>query len=328
MNHPIELPPEAIGLEHKTCLVTGGAGFIGSHVVDALISAGARVRVVDDFSSGFRSNLEHLNDHECFELIEGDISDPQRCEMAVKGCDTIFHLAAMVSVPRSMREPGRCHQLCTTSTVNLLAAAEANGTRRFVLSSTSAVYGDAPVVSKRESDAPEPMSHYAASKLAAEAYLQSFSRSANIETVALRYFNVFGPRQDPQSEYSAVIPKFVSLILTGERPVIYGDGLQSRDFVYVGDVAKANLLAATMPTVDGGIFNVARGQSTTLLQLLTTLRELLQQEIQPIHDPPRLGDIKDSLADITQARTRLAFEPDIDIPSGLKQSIEYYRSIC
>ncbi|PAY17217.1 LPS biosynthesis protein WbpP [Rhodopirellula sp. SM50] len=325
---PITLPDAASPLAGRTCLVTGGAGFIGSHLVDALLSHNATVRVLDNFSTGYESNLSHVTDHPGVEVVRGDAADPAVTEKAVAGCDAIFHHAAMASVPRSMREPALCHAWCATSTINLLAAAEAAGVRRMVLASTSAAYGDSPYVSKREQDPPAPLSPYAASKLAAEAYMQSFSRTSKLETVILRYFNVFGPRQDPQSEYSAVIPRFVSMILSGKRPVIYGDGSQSRDFVFVRDVAKANLLAATIPGINGGIFNIGQGQRTTLLELLTTLRDILGQDIEPIHDPPRLGDIKDSLADITQARTRLQFEPDVDMKSGLEQSVDYYRSIC
>jgi nucleoside-diphosphate-sugar epimerase len=325
---PLTLPDAACDLRGKKCLVTGGAGFIGSHVVDALLAQSAEVRVLDNFSTGFESNLGHVADDDRVEIIRGDASDPQITADAVAGCDTIFHQAAMASVPRSMREPALCHAWCATSTVNLLAGAEAAGVRRIVLASTSAAYGDSPYVSKRESDPPAPLSPYAAAKLSAEAYMQSFARTAKIETVTLRYFNVYGPRQDPKSEYSAVIPRFVSMILTGERPVIYGDGQQSRDFVFVRDIAKANLLAATMPDLNGGVFNIARGQRTTLLELLTTLRDILQQDISPIHEPPRLGDVRDSLADITQARTRLQFDPDVDIVSGLRQSVDYYRTIC
>ncbi|MCA9141130.1 MAG: SDR family oxidoreductase [Planctomycetales bacterium] len=328
MTTPIVLPDAAQPLAGRTCLVTGGAGFIGSHLVDAILGQGAAVRVLDNFSTGYETNLSHLDGNPNFEIIRGDAADSTVTDAAVDGCDSVFHLAAMASVPRSMREPALCHAWCATSTVNLLASAEAAGVRRMVLASTSAAYGDSPYVSKREVDPPAPLSPYAAAKLSAEAYMQSFSRTANIETVILRFFNVFGPRQDPQSEYSAVIPRFVSMILSGERPVIYGDGSQSRDFVFVRDVAKANLLASTIPGINGGIFNIARGERTTLLDLLTMLREILGQEIEPIHDPPRLGDVRDSLADITQARTRLMFEPDVEMRDGLEQSVEYYRSIC
>lgn len=321
-------PKLRASLSGRTCLVTGGAGFIGSHLVDELLEAGASVRVLDDFSSGYKSNLAHVSEDAPLEVRTGDASDADVTAQAVQGCDTIFHLAAMVSVPRSMREPQKCHDQCATSTVNLLAAAEASGVRRLVLASTSAIYGDSTFVSKRESDPPAPLSPYAAAKLSAESYLQCFAKSSSVETVALRFFNVFGPRQDPQSEYSAVIPRFVSMILSGDRPVIYGDGNQSRDFVFVRDVAQANVLAATVPDVSGGIFNVARGSSTTLLELLTTLRELLGQEIAPIHKPARLGDVRDSLADTNQIRSRLGFEPQVSIREGLRQSIEYYRSVC
>ena len=196
-----------------------------------------------------------------------------------------------------------------------------------VLAGTSAAYGDSPFVSKRESDPTMPLSPYAASKLAAEQYMQAFARGFDIETVILRYFNVFGPRQDPQSEYSAVIPRFVSMILSNQRPIIYGDGHQSRDFVFVNDVARANLLAATVPEISGGVFNIGRGERTTLLQLLDSLGDILGQSIQPIFEPARKGDVRDSLADITEARTCLEFEPQTTIRDGLDQSVEYYKQI-
>lgn len=328
MTAPFTLPESAASLKGSRCLVTGGAGFIGSHVVDALLAQGASVQILDNFSTGFRTNLEHRPDDAKVELIEGDAACADTVMDATKGCDYIFHLAAMASVPRSMREPQLCHAWCATSTVNLLAAAQEHGIRRVVVASTSAIYGNSTWVSKRESDPPAPLSPYAAAKLSAEAYMQSFARTSDVETVILRYFNVYGPRQDPKSEYSAVIPRFVSMILTGERPIIYGDGEQSRDFVYVGDVARANLLAATVPGISGKTFNIACGRRTTLLDLLTNLREILGQDIQPIHDPPRIGDVKDSLADITEARTHLLFEPSVTIDVGLQQSVEYYRSIC
>ena len=317
---------EMESLRGSRCLVTGGAGFIGSHITEALLAQGARVRVLDNFSTGFRHNLApFLGDH--LQVVEGDASDADVAVKAVEGVDYVFHQAAMASVPRSIRQPDLCHAWCATSTVQLLHAAARGKVRRFVLASTSAAYGDSPFVSKRESDPTAPLSPYAAAKLAAEAYCQAFVQSFELETVVLRYFNVFGPRQDPQSEYSAVIPRFVSMILSGSRPVIYGDGEQSRDFVFVGDVAKANLLAATVPGVAGGTFNVGRGERTTLLELLTRLREILGQDIEPIHEPARVGDVRDSLADISQARSRLGFEPEVSIADGLARSVDYYRSV-
>ncbi len=314
-------------LNNTRCLVTGGAGFIGSHLTDALREAGAAVRVVDNFSTGFRRNLAHLRDDSGVEIIEGDISESATASKVVDGVDVIFHQAAMASVPWSMREPDLCHAWCATSTVRLLQAGVASGVQRLVLASTSAAYGDSEFVSKRETDLAAPLSPYAAAKLSAEAYCQAFAQSFDIETVILRYFNVFGPRQDPQSEYSAVIPRFVSMILSGTRPIVYGDGKQSRDFVFVGDVARANMLAATVPGAAGGTFNIGRGQRTTLLDLLAILQNLLDQEIEPLYESPRAGDVRDSLADITQARNRLGFEPVVDMQQGLRQSIDYYRQM-
>lgn len=307
--------------------MTGGAGFIGSTLVDALRDQGASVRVLDNFSTGFRHNLTHRESDDQVEIITGDASDSAVVKDAVEGVDFIFHEAAMASVPRSMREPNLCHAWCATSTVELLQAAAAANVKRLVLASTSAAYGDSTFVSKRESDPVAPLSPYAASKLAAEAYCKAFQAGFGFETVILRYFNVFGPRQDPQSEYSAVIPRFVSMILSGKRPIIYGNGQQSRDFVYVTDIAKANMLAATTPEAAGGTFNIARGERTTLLELLSTLGGILGQAIEPIHEPARAGDIRDSLADVSETRSRLRFEPDVTMTEGLAASIEYYRSI-
>lgn len=314
-------------LRDSLCLVTGGAGFIGSHIVDALRGQGARVRVLDNFSTGNKQNLEHLQSDSDVQVIEGDASDGNVVKQAVADVDIIFHEAAMASVPRSIREPDLCNAWCTTSTVQLLQHAAEGSVRRLVLASTSAAYGDSSFVSKREVDPPAPLSPYAAAKLSAESYCHAFYRSFDLETVVLRYFNVFGPRQDPESEYSAVIPRFVSMILSGNRPIIYGDGQQSRDFVFVGDVAMANLLAATAPEAAGGTFNVGRGERTTLLELLTSLKEILGQEIEPIHEPPRVGDVRDSLADISVARKVLEFEPEVSIMEGLRRSVEYYRGI-
>ena len=313
-------------LQGTTCMVTGGAGFIGSHLTHALLQAGAKVRVLDNLSTGFEANLDSF-DSAGVEFIRGDASDRETVKRSMEGVDYVFHQAAMASVPRSIREPALCHAWCATSTVELLHAASEAGVKRLVLASTSAAYGDSPFVSKRESDAVAPLSPYAAAKLAAEAYCRAFVTSFSMEAVILRYFNVFGPRQDPQSEYSAVIPRFVSMILSGKQPIIYGDGEQSRDFVFVGDVARANLLAATTPGVSGGTFNIGRGERTSLLELLTKLSEILGKQIDPIHEPARVGDIRDSLADINQARSALGFEPQVSIYDGLAQRVDYYRSV-
>lgn len=313
-------------LQGTMCMVTGGAGFIGSHLTHALLQAGAKVRVLDNLSTGFEANLESF-DSAGVEFIRGDASDRETVKRSMEGVDYVFHQAAMASVPRSIREPALCHAWCATSTVELLHAASEAGVKRLVLASTSAAYGDSPFVSKRESDAVAPLSPYAAAKLAAEAYCRAFVTSFSMEAVILRYFNVFGPRQDPQSEYSAVIPRFVSMILSGKQPIIYGDGEQSRDFVFVGDVARANLLAATTPGVSGGTFNIGRGERTSLLELLTKLSDILGKQIDPIHEPARVGDIRDSLADINQARSALGFEPQVSIYDGLAQSVDYYRSV-
>lgn len=310
----------------RTCLVTGGAGFIGSHLVHRLVELGCAVRVLDNLSTGFLSNLEGVADK--IEWTEGDAADAKTVEQLADGCDYVFHLAAMASVPRSMADPLLCHAFTATSTVNLLTASAKCGVRRFVLASTSAAYGDAPFVAKRETDPLAPLSAYAAAKLASENYCHAFYRGFGLETVALRYFNVFGPRQDPQSEYSAVIPRFVSMILSGDPPVIYGDGHQSRDFVYVKNVVDANLLAATVPEAAGGVFNIGCGGSTTLLELLNVLSDILGREITPIHQPPRVGDVRDSLADITQARAVLGYQPAVSVADGLARSVDYYRSLA
>lgn len=313
-------------LKDKRCLVTGGAGFIGSHLTRALLEAGSEVRVLDNLSTGFHQNLEGLDSAQ-FEFINGDASDRETVERSMSGVNYVFHQAAMASVPRSIREPALCHAWCATSTVELLRAASTAGVERLVLASTSAAYGDSRFVSKRECDPVAPLSPYAAAKLSAESYCRAFMTSFGMETVILRYFNVFGPRQDPQSEYSAVIPRFVSMILSGKQPIIYGDGQQSRDFVYVGDVARANMLAATTEGISGRTFNIGRGERTSLLELLNQLSHILGKTIDPIHEPARVGDIRDSLADINQARNDLGFDPEVSIYEGLSRSVDYYRSI-
>jgi UDP-glucose 4-epimerase len=310
----------------RTFLVTGGAGFIGSHITTALVERGDRVRVFDNLSTGHRSNLAHLGDR--VELIEGDLVDAGAVARAVDGVDCIFHEAALASVPRSVERPLDTHAACVTGTVNLLDAARRSGVRRVVYAGSSSAYGDQPTSSKRETDLPNPLSPYAAAKLAAEEYCRAFAVTYGLETVTIRYFNVFGPRQDPNSPYSAVIPLFLTAMLAGKRPVVYGDGQQSRDFTYVANVAAANLLAADAPNVSGQTFNAANGRTTTLLELIEQLNALLGTKIEPEFAPARIGDVKESMADISKARRMLKYEPVVDFAEGLKLSVDYYRGLA
>lgn len=307
-------------------LVTGGAGFIGSHIATALVERGDAVVVLDDLSAGFESNLDHLKGK--VELVRGSVADSSAVRRAVEGCEVVFHEAAIASVPASLRTPMESHAACMTGTVAVLNAAREAGARRVVMAASAAAYGDQLSAAKRESDPPKPLSPYAASKLASELYCQAFTASFGLETVALRYFNVFGPRQDPASEYSAVIPIFVTKMIAGERPTVFGDGMQSRDFVYIDDVVQANLLAAEAPAASGRVINVATGRHTTLLDLIAAINAALGIEIEPIFAPPREGDIRESLADITLARTLLGYEPQVAFAEGLKRSIDYYKSIA
>jgi len=308
-------------------LVTGGAGFIGSNIVEALVKRGDRVRVIDNLSTGKVENLAPLGDR--VELVRADLADVPAVARAVVGVDCIFHEAALASVPRSVEAPLDTNQACVTGTVTLLDAARKAGVRRVVYAASSSAYGDQPTSSKRETDLPAPISPYGAAKLAAEIYCQAFYATYKLETVCLRYFNVFGPRQDPDSPYSAVIPLFITALLSGKRPVIYGDGGQSRDFTYVANVVEGNLLAADAPAerVAGRVINVANGRSTSLLVLIEELNRLLGTNVQPRHEPARIGDVRESLADITQARNCLGYEPQVGFEDGLRRSIDYYRTI-
>ena len=307
-------------------LVTGGAGFIGSHIAEALVGRGDKVRVLDNLSTGFESNLAAIGD--AIEFVEGDLVDAATVARVVEGVDCIFHEAALASVPRSVECPLDTNAACVTGTVTLLDAARRAGVRRVVYAASSSAYGEQPQSSKRETDLPAPISPYGAAKLAAEYYCRAFAATYGLETVALRYFNVFGPRQDPGSPYSAVIPLFITAMLAGRSPVIYGDGLQSRDFTFVANVVQANLLAAEVPDVAGRVLNVANGRSIDLLALIDALNELLGTDVKPVHDPPRPGDIRESMADITQARALLGYEPQVDFHRGLRRSIDYYRQIA
>ncbi|MBM3187136.1 MAG: SDR family oxidoreductase [Chloroflexi bacterium] len=304
-------------------LVTGGAGFIGSHLVEALLARGEWVRVLDDFSTGKRGNLAPFLDR--VELIEGDIRDYDVVRRAAHGMDLILHQAALASVPRSIRQPLASHEVNVTGTLHVLQAAREEGVGRIVYASSSSVYGDSPVLPKREDMTPDPLSPYAASKLAGEHYCQVFSRVYGLETVPLRYFNVFGPRQDPESQYAAVIPKFIKAMLRGESPVIYGDGEQSRDFTYVANVVEANLLAAAAPTADGAPINCACHTRITLNELVAHLNEILGTHAAPIYTDPRPGDVKHSFADLARARERLGYEPVVGFEEGLRCTVEAMR---
>jgi len=307
-------------------LVTGGAGFIGSHIAEALVRRGDRVRVLDNLSTGYLSNLDPIRDE--VEFIEGDLLDRETVQRAVAGVECVFHQAALASVPRSVERPLETHAACVTGTLNLLDAARRAGVRRLIYAGSSSAYGDLPAASKRETDLPAPVSPYGAAKLAGELYCQAFTATYGFQTVTIRYFNVFGPRQDPGSPYSAVIPLFITAMLQDKRPVIYGDGLQSRDFTFVANVVRANLLAADAPEASGRVINAANGKSINLLELVDALNGLLGTDIQPVHAPPRPGDIRESTADITLARKLLGYEPQVDFYEGLRRSIDYYRSLA
>jgi UDP-glucose 4-epimerase len=307
-------------------LVTGGAGFIASHITEACVKRGDKVRVLDNLCTGFMHNLESVAGD--IEFIKGDVADEAITAKAMQGIEIVFHQAALASVPLSIERPMDTHRSCVTGTLNVLNQAAKAGVRRLVYAASSSAYGDQPFTAKRETDLPQVLSPYAAAKLAGELYCQAYYYSFGLETVGLRYFNVFGPRQDPASPYSAVIPLFVTAILSGNPPTIYGDGGQSRDFIFVKNVVLGNLLAAEKPNAAGKVFNMAEGRQTSLLQLLKILSELLGQTVVPNFQPARVGDVRESLADITQARSILGFEPQTNLEQGLKQTIDYYRQVA
>jgi len=309
-------------------LVTGGAGFIGSHLVAALLRRGDEVRVLDNFCTGKRENLAAAQEgtKARVELIEGDLTDSAAVGRAVAGCELVFHEAALASVPLSVERPLDTHAACATGTLNVLDQARRAGVRRVVYAASSSAYGNQPTPQKKETDLPSMLSPYAAAKMTGELYCQAFWHSYSLETVALRYFNVFGPRQDPSGPYAAVIPIFIKSIVTGARPTIYGDGQQTRDFTYVENVVQANLKAAAAPTeACGRVFNVGNGEAVSLLGLLNTLNELMGTRIEPNFKPARTGDVRDSLADISLSRSVLGYQPNLDLRAGLKPTIDFYR---
>ncbi|MGA3262673.1 MAG: SDR family oxidoreductase [Terracidiphilus sp.] len=306
-------------------LVTGAAGFIGRSIAAALLERGETVRGIDNFISGKRSNLIGL---EAMEFIEGDLADPAACARACAGVEIVFHEAALASVPLSVDNPVATNVNCVDATLNLLVAARAAGVRRVVYAGSSAAYGDSPALPKTETMLPDPISPYAVAKLAGEHYMRAFARVYGLETVVLRYFNVFGPYQDPTSHYSGVLAIFCHRMLANEQITIYGDGEQSRDFTYIDNVVHANLLAAAAPAkkVSGQMMNLATGSSITLNEIYKILCQLTGYSGKPVYAPPRAGDIHDSLADIHLARELLGYQPTVDFREGLRHTVEWYRA--
>jgi UDP-glucose 4-epimerase len=306
-------------------LVTGAAGFIGRSIAAKLLARGESVRGIDSLITGRRANLAGL---EAMEFIEGDLRDAAVCANACAGVEVVFHEAALASVPRSVADPVATNECCVSATLNLLVAARAAGVRRVVYAGSSSAYGDTPILPKHEAMLPAPISPYAVAKLAGEHYMSTFSRTYGLETVTLRYFNVFGPYQDPASHYSGVLAIFCRKMLAGEQPTIYGDGEQSRDFTYIDNVVHANLLAAQAPAekVSGRMMNLATGARITLNRTFAILRELTGYSGEPAYAPERTGDIRDSLADIQLARELLGYEPAVDFRDGLRRTVEWYRA--
>ena len=305
-------------------LVTGGAGFIGSNLVRALLDADHSVRVLDNFATGKRENLTEILDR--IDLIEADIRDPACCQEACTDMEVVPHQAALGSVPRSVEDPATSNAVNVDGTVNMLWAAKQAGSRRFVFASSSAVYGESAVLPKQEDMPPAPISPYGVSKLTGEHYCRVFYETYGLETFSLRYFNVFGPRQDPTSQYAAVIPLFVSALLHNKQPVVFGDGEQTRDFTYIDNVVQANILAADTRNAQGQVINIACQKQISLNRILDILRQLLAADTPAEYTDPRPGDIKHSLADITRARQLLGFKPRIDFEQGLRLAIDWYKA--
>ena len=306
-------------------LVTGGAGFIGSHIASALDAAGAKVRVIDDLSTGYRENLDEISGD--VDFVQASVADERSLRNALEDVELVFHEAAIPSVPRSVENPRQTHIASVESTFSLLLASKEKKVRRIVYAASSSAYGDQPTLPKVETMLPEPLSPYAVAKLVGEHYCQVFTRVYGLETISLRYFNVFGPRQDPSSQYSGVISRFISALLGGDNPVIYGDGEQSRDFTYIDDVVDANLKAAESVGGVGQVINVANGERISLNQLLDELKSLTgKSEVVVDYREPRAGDVKHSLADISRARSLLGFEPRVDLRTGLQHTIDWWKN--
>lgn len=311
-----------------TYLVTGGAGFIGSHIAARLLQDGHTVRVIDNLFSGSQANLDYLAGlNGDFSFHQQTITDYDAIAPLFAGVDVVFHQAALVSVPQSIADPQATHEICATGTLHVLRAAQQQGVQRVVYAGSSAAYGDAAQQPVAETQAPAPISPYGAAKLAAEYYCQAFWHSYGLETVILRYFNVFGERQNPQSAYAAVIPKFLVRMLRGEAPTIFGTGEQTRDFIHIANVVHGNLLAASTPGIGGEMFNMATGERINLLVLMDRLNEALGTNLEPTYAPARAGDIMDSCANIHKARTRLGYAPVVSLQDGLEMTAHYYRQV-
>jgi nucleoside-diphosphate-sugar epimerase len=305
-------------------LVTGGAGFIGSHIASGLIEAGARVRIIDDLSTGYRENIAEIGGD--VDFIEATLADEAAVRKTLEDVELVFHEAAIPSVPRSVENPRQTHIASVDSTFSLLLASRDQRVRRVVYAASSSAYGDQPTLPKVETMLPDPLSPYAVAKLVGEYYCQVFTRVYGLETVSLRYFNVFGPRQDPSSQYSGVISRFISALLSDQQPVIYGDGEQSRDFTYIENVVAANLKAAETTKGIGQVINIANGERVTLNQLLDQLKELTgRTDVEADYQELRRGDVRDSLADITRAREFLDFVPQVDLQTGLKLTMDWWK---
>ncbi len=308
-------------------LVTGGAGFIGSHLTEALLKKRYSVRVLDNFSTGKRENLIFDKTYSSLEMIEGDIRDLTVCHRATRDIEYVFHQAALPSVQRSVEDPQTSNSVNVGGTLNILLAARDAGVKRLIYASSSSIYGDSPTLPKHEEMPPNPLSPYALQKYIGEQYCRLFFQLYGLETVSLRYFNIFGPKQDPTSIYSAVIPRFIGALLEGRPPIIFGDGEQSRDFTYIDNVVQSNLLAMSAMHLNGDTINVACGKRTSLNQLLNILKEIVNSEMLPIYEELPKGDVKHSLAEIRKGKQFLNYEPKVDIEAGLKKTVEYFQKL-
>jgi nucleoside-diphosphate-sugar epimerase len=306
-------------------LVTGGAGFIGSNLTEALLKKGHRVRVLDNFSSGKKENLIFDEGYSTLEMIEGDISDFTLCQRVMKDIEYVFHQAALPSVQRSVEDPLNSNSVNVEGTLNILIGARDARVKKVIYASSSSIYGDTPTLPKKENMPPNPLSPYALQKYVGEQYCRLFFQLYGLETLSLRYFNIFGPKQDPTSIYSAVIPRFIDALIKGGPPIIFGDGEQSRDFTYIDNVVQANLLAMAADHLNGEVINIACGKRISLNQLLGILKNILSSKVSPVYQEPRIGDVKHSLADISKGKKLLNYVPQIEAEVGLKRTVEFFQ---